>query len=104
MALHHYLIGNMVNLVATFAVRDPLSGDLTPTDPTTVSFLYDVDAGLDVGPAIFPGSPDISNPAVGTFVYELTPAAAGKYRVRVESTGACVAAAEHAFEVDASTL
>ena len=103
MALNHYLSGGRVTLVATFAVKDPLTGALTPTNPTTVSFKYDINKGADFGPFVFPAG-DTANPAVGTFTYAFNVNTAGRYRCRVEGTGTCKAAAEDSFDVDASVL
>lgn len=102
-ALNHYLIGNKVVMLGSCALIDPITGVHTPTDPTTVKFIremadeiqHEYNFGVDA---------NVVKLAAGVFACTVSLTQAGREKWRYETTGACEAAAEDAFIVDASML
>ena len=95
--MNHYLTGNQVVMVNTCQVRDPVSGDLTPTNPTTVTFIRVQADGTTT--EYTNGDPEVANPEVGTFTCSVLCDVVGKERWRCETLGACESASEDEFDV-----
>lgn len=96
MSLNHYLVGNQVVMVNTCDVRDPLTGDLTPTNPTTVTFIRVRESGTTEYQL---GDPEVDIPEVGTTTCTVTADQEGREKWRCETTGACESASEREFDV-----
>ncbi len=92
----YFLQGGQVTLNAAFDVLD------VPTDPTTVTFRVRLPSNALVS-YVFP-DPGISHPAAGEFECTFDVDTPGRYRCRVEGTGACKAASELAFDVTTSDV
>lgn len=94
-----FLRGMPLALEENFVTLDALTGEKTPTNPTTVTFLVLAPDGIEQ-PYEWPSSPSVENPAVGTFLCLLSPPLPpGEYRYRVEATGAVVAVREDTFTI-----
>lgn len=102
-ALHHYLEGNVVSVVATCDVVDPLTEVQTPTDPTTVTF-YRLTPDGTLTTYVGGISPEVSNLATGVDVCRVTVTIPGREKWRYEGAGVCDAAAEHEFDVLPSSV
>jgi hypothetical protein len=100
--LNHYLTGSRVVMVGTCAVPDPLSGEQTPTDPTTVTFERMINGDPPIIYTI--GDPEVTKLKTGVFACTVEVDTPGQERWRVEMTGACQAVAENVVQVLPSML
>lgn len=100
--MNSYQRGTAINLVERFWLIDPLTGESTPADPTTVTFTLQSPDGVEQV-FTFGIAPNVSNPEVGVYVCALDPQLpTGTYRYLCEGTGAVQATSEDTFEVLAS--
>lgn len=109
-----YAFGSLIRLTASFTrppTQDEIddgtaadSSDWQPVDPDTVSAkVLDPNGGATTH--AFNDSPaDIVNDDVGDYHLDLTPAIAGTWTFRFESTGNGAAANEHTFKVDTTAF
>lgn len=103
-----YLIGNRIRAEIGFAV------DVTATDPTSATFTWkNLDTETSKVWRYAPPAADVlptqvnaefEHPATGSFVIEFDCDAAGEQVIRAEGTGACKAAGEKKFQIQASAL
>jgi hypothetical protein len=102
LALNHYLIGGRVVMLGTCEVVDPLTGDKTKTDPTTVTFTREKPDGSTVTYTL--ASAEVAVLAVGITACTVELDQAGREVWRYQGTGTCAAVAEDAFLVEDTSL
>lgn len=94
-----YTDGTPINLVERFWDVNPVSGNATPADPTTVTFTITPPAPA-VPFTVVSGDPRVTNPFVGMWICALAPQPPGDYVWNCEGVGAVVAkSGDHTFEV-----
>lgn len=102
MALNHYLINNSVVMIGSCSVVDPLTRDETPTEPTTVTFIRQLEDGTIT--TYTTGDPEVTNLGVGIDACTVTIDTAGVEKWAYLAQGVCDARAEDQFEVDPSII
>ena len=102
MALNHYIVGGRVVMLGTCEVVDPLTGDKTKTDPTTVTFTREKPDGTTVVYTL--ASAEVAVLATGITACTVELDQPGREVWRYQCTGACAAVAEDAFLVEDSAL
>jgi hypothetical protein len=103
MALNHYLVGSKVVLIGSCATVDPLTANQTNTDPTSVTFIREEPDGT-VTSYVRGVDAEVTHLAVGIDACTVSVTQHGREKWRYEAMGACEAAAEDVFQVDASML
>jgi len=102
-SLNHYLVENPVVMVQTCAVRNPITGAETPTDPTAATFTRVKPDGT-IETFVWPGDPETDNPVVGTITCTVTVDVPGMEKWRCVTTGLCECASEDEFKVIRSAV
>ena len=102
MALNHYLVGSQVVMVNTCMVRDPVTGDGTPTTPTSAIFTRVQPDGTTT--TYTNGDPEVDNPTVGMMTCTVTVDKVGEEKWRCDTLGSCQSASEDVFKVERSVV
>lgn len=88
-----YDIGDLVRVTSTFT----LTADDTAVDPTTVTYTVKDPSGNETEYTYAGG--EVTRSSTGVFYKDVSIDEAGRWWIRVDGAGACVAAAEHSLLV-----